>query len=182
MTESVWQGGLLLGSVRAIHCTVAHQPLGTLYVVASSIGNPGDFSPRAIETLKMVDVVLAEDTRSARKLLSSYGIDRRTQSCFDANEPERAEEAHPLARGPERSAAVRGRYAGSIRSGLSRGAGRGGSGRARGSDSRAVRFAGGAGGFSGLPTDSFFFAGFPPRKSRRAPPCCFPTRTAAARR
>ncbi|MGA9654813.1 MAG: 16S rRNA (cytidine(1402)-2'-O)-methyltransferase, partial [Polyangia bacterium] len=37
---------------------------GTLYVVASSIGNTQDLSPRALETLRTADLVLAEDTRS----------------------------------------------------------------------------------------------------------------------
>ena len=71
---------------------------GTLYVVASPIGNSHDLSPRALETLRTADVVLAEDTRSARKLLGGHGIDRRTQSCFDANEPARAAQAAALLR------------------------------------------------------------------------------------
>jgi hypothetical protein len=44
---------------------------GTLYVVACPIGNPRDLSPRAVETLRRADVVLAEDTRTARALLAA---------------------------------------------------------------------------------------------------------------
>lgn len=48
---------------------------GKLYIVATPIGNSGDITMRAIETLKMVDVICAEDTRVAKKLLSMYEIE-----------------------------------------------------------------------------------------------------------
>jgi 16S rRNA (cytidine1402-2'-O)-methyltransferase len=48
---------------------------GTLYVVATPIGNLGDITFRAIETLKKVSVILAEDTRQTKKLLNKYEID-----------------------------------------------------------------------------------------------------------
>lgn len=45
-----------------------------LYIVATPIGNLGDISFRAIETLKTVDIILAEDTRQTKKILSHYEI------------------------------------------------------------------------------------------------------------
>ena len=47
---------------------------GKLYVVGTPIGNLGDFSPRAIETLENVDFIAAEDTRVTLKLLNNFGI------------------------------------------------------------------------------------------------------------
>ena len=48
--------------------------VGKLYVVATPIGNLGDFSPRAIETLETVDFIAAEDTRVGAKLLNKFEI------------------------------------------------------------------------------------------------------------
>ena len=47
---------------------------GTLYLVATPIGNLGDFSPRAVETLEAVDFIAAEDTRVSVKLLNHFSI------------------------------------------------------------------------------------------------------------
>ena len=54
---------------------------GTLYVVATPIGNLGDLSPRAAETLQRVDFIAAEDTRVGARLLNHLGI-KKPQICY----------------------------------------------------------------------------------------------------
>ena len=61
-------------------------PSGKLYVVATPIGNLGDLSQRAISTLAAADLILAEDTRSARRLLTHLGLSKPVQSLFGENE------------------------------------------------------------------------------------------------
>ncbi len=65
------------------------EPTGVLYVVATPIGNLGDISQRALDTLREVDLILCEDTRHTRKLLTRYGIETRTSSYHDHNERSR---------------------------------------------------------------------------------------------
>src|SRR5215469_11106211 len=74
---------------------------GTLAVVATPLGDVRDLSPRAAETLRAADIIVAEDTRSARRLLAEIGAGSKTiLSCFDANEAARAAEvAERLAAG-----------------------------------------------------------------------------------
>ena len=59
---------------------------GTLYVVATPIGNLDDISPRACRVLDAVDLIAAEDTRRTRGLLSKFGVKTPTISCHDHNE------------------------------------------------------------------------------------------------
>ena len=58
---------------------------GTLYLVATPIGNLGDFSPRAAETLAAVDFIAAEDTRVSVKLLNHFNIKRPLVSYHEHN-------------------------------------------------------------------------------------------------
>ena len=59
---------------------------GTLYVVSTPIGNMGDFSFRAVETLRGVSAVLAEDTRHTRHLLDRYEIETPLVAYHEHNE------------------------------------------------------------------------------------------------
>src|SRR5687768_920940 len=59
---------------------------GSLYVVSTPIGNMGDFSFRAVETLKSVDLVLAEDTRHSKHLLDRYEIAAKMYAYHEHNE------------------------------------------------------------------------------------------------
>ena len=59
---------------------------GTLYLVATPIGNLGDFSPRAIETLEAVDFIAAEDTRVSVKLLNHFEIKKPMVSYHEHNQ------------------------------------------------------------------------------------------------
>lgn len=64
---------------------------GILYVVGTPIGNLGDMSPRAVETLENVDFIAAEDTRVTLKLLNHFGIKRPMVSYFEHNKHQRGE-------------------------------------------------------------------------------------------
>ena len=66
--------------------------MSTLYIVATPIGNLSDFSPRAIETLKNVALIAAEDTRVTRKLTMHFGIGTPLISCHQHNERSRGPE------------------------------------------------------------------------------------------
>lgn len=64
---------------------------GTLYVVGTPIGNMGDMSPRAVETLKAVDFIAAEDTRVTVKLLNHFDIKKPMLSYFEHNKHQKGE-------------------------------------------------------------------------------------------
>jgi len=64
---------------------------GTLYIVATPIGNLADISQRALDVLSQVDLIACEDTRHTQKLLSAYSIKNKTMSMHDHNERQRQE-------------------------------------------------------------------------------------------
>lgn len=64
---------------------------GTLYVVATPIGNLGDFTPRAREILAQVSVIAAEDTRHSGQLVRHFGIQTPLLSLHEHNEAQRAQ-------------------------------------------------------------------------------------------
>ena len=64
---------------------IEHLPSGKLYLVATPIGNLGDITFRAVETLRSADVICAEDTRRARILLDRYEIAHKPVSYHEHN-------------------------------------------------------------------------------------------------
>jgi 16S rRNA (cytidine1402-2'-O)-methyltransferase len=143
---------------------------GTLYIVATPIGNLEDITHRALRVLRDVDIIACEDTRHTRKLLNHYSIKTKVISYHDHNERERAVELLKALASGENVAIVSDAGTPSI------------------SDPgfRLVKEASTQGitvvalpgptaliaalVASGLPTDEFFFAGFLPARSgaRRA--------------
>ena len=75
-------------------------PDSTLYVVATPIGNLGDFSPRSKNVLSNVDLIAAEDTRHSGPLLKEFSISTPIIACHDHNESEAIEKIlHVLSKG-----------------------------------------------------------------------------------
>src|SRR5213075_1946950 len=79
---------------------------GTLYLVATPIGNLEDITLRAVRTLKECDLVAAEDTRRTGQLLRHFGISKPLLSYFQFNEAKRSEEIIERLRRGERVALV----------------------------------------------------------------------------
>ena len=143
---------------------------GTLYLVATPIGNLADITHRALQVLKDVDLIACEDTRHTHKLLHHYGITTKTISYHDHNEQQRAAELLDLMKQGSDIAVVSDAGTPSIsdpgfrlvRAAIE-------------SDVPVVPVPGPSALISaliaaGLPTDEFFFAGFLPSRSnaRRA--------------
>jgi 16S rRNA (cytidine1402-2'-O)-methyltransferase len=63
---------------------------GRLLIVGTPLGHLSDMTPRAIDALKSADLILCEDTRHTRKLLTHFGIDKPTDSYHDHNEDQKA--------------------------------------------------------------------------------------------
>jgi len=66
--------------------------MGTLYIVATPIGNLEDITFRAVKVFKLADYILCEDTRVTAKLLNRYGIDKKMLSLNDFNEKSRIDQ------------------------------------------------------------------------------------------
>ncbi len=65
---------------------IESRPMGTLYLVATPIGNLSDFSPRGVETLSAVSEIYAEDTRRSGQLLTHFQIKNPLHSYYEQNE------------------------------------------------------------------------------------------------
>ncbi|VVD97421.1 16S rRNA (cytidine(1402)-2'-O)-methyltransferase [Pandoraea pneumonica] len=63
-----------------------HYPPGTLYIVATPLGNTADITVRALHVLGMVDAIACEDTRNSAQLLQRYGIDKPLIAAHEHNE------------------------------------------------------------------------------------------------
>jgi 16S rRNA (cytidine1402-2'-O)-methyltransferase len=81
-------------AVGVVPCAMPPAPLqpGTLYLVATPIGNLEDITLRALRTLRECSIVAAEDTRRARQLMRAHDIDQPTLSCHKFNEAKRSGE------------------------------------------------------------------------------------------
>lgn len=82
------------------------QAAGTLHIVATPIGNLGDFSARALDTLRAVDAICAEDTRHTRQLLAHFGLERPLVALHEHNEDAQAAQLVARLQGGESLALV----------------------------------------------------------------------------
>ncbi|MFZ3220386.1 MAG: 16S rRNA (cytidine(1402)-2'-O)-methyltransferase [Rhodoferax sp.] len=73
-----------------------HYPQGTLYVVATPIGNLADISLRALHVLGLVDAIACEDTRHTQSLLRAYGIDKGASQLIAVHQHNEAQAAHAV--------------------------------------------------------------------------------------
>ncbi|MBB72778.1 MAG: 16S rRNA (cytidine(1402)-2'-O)-methyltransferase [Legionellales bacterium] len=80
--------------------------MSNIYVVATPIGNLDDMSPRAIETLKRVDLIAAEDTRHSGRLLQHFAIDTPATSLHEHNERDKANRLLERVKGGESLALI----------------------------------------------------------------------------
>jgi len=143
---------------------------GTLYIVATPIGNLEDISARALRVLREVSLIAAEDTRHSRKLLAHFGIDTPLIACHEHNERsssahlvERLQQGHDLALISDAGTPLISDPGYHLVQ------------QARAADIRVIPIPGACAliaalSASGLPADSFIFDGFLPAKShaRRA--------------
>jgi 16S rRNA (cytidine1402-2'-O)-methyltransferase len=136
-----------------------------LYVVSTPIGNLGDLTFRALDVLKRCDLILAEDTRVAAKLLAAYGVKNRVERYDDYADDARTAEVIEKLKGGAVIALVS--DAGTP---LVSDPGYRLVTAAAAEDRRVIPIPGASAALAalaicGLPTDRFLFAGFPPPKS-----------------
>ena len=89
----------LFTSARAASAEAAseqHYPQGTLYVVATPIGNLADISLRALHVLGLVDAIACEDTRHTQSLLRAYGIDKNSGQLIAVHQHNEAQAAQTV--------------------------------------------------------------------------------------
>lgn len=86
--------------------TRQHYPAGTLYVVATPIGNIADISLRALHVLSLADAIACEDTRNTAQLLGRYGLNKPLIAAHQHNEREAAEKIRTRLQAGERIALV----------------------------------------------------------------------------
>jgi 16S rRNA (cytidine1402-2'-O)-methyltransferase len=155
---------LLWQDVRPANSTSGNRVTkGVLYVVATPIGNLEDFSARAVDTLRRVDFIAAEDTRHTRPLLRHYGIGTPMQALHEHNELAQLEKMLSLLRAGKSLALVSDAGTPLISDPgfpLVREVSAAGFSVVPIPGPSALTCALSA---SGLPTDRFLFAGFPPR-------------------
>ena len=87
--------GAALGAARDA-AGAQHYPQGTLYVVATPIGNLADITLRALHVLQLVDAIACEDTRHTQSLLRAYGIDRPGAQLLALHQHNEAEAAQAV--------------------------------------------------------------------------------------
>lgn len=143
--------------------------LGNLFIVATPIGNLGDITLRAIETLKSVDILLCEDTRETQKLLEHFNIKQTTLSYHHHSDERKMKEIQNLLAEGKNIALVTDAGTPGISdpgnlliSTLVK----------RISGLQIIPIPGASAAvaalsISGFPTDKFIFLGFPPHKNKR---------------
>lgn len=154
-------------TLHASSVVTPREDCGTLYIVATPIGNLEDLSPRARRILGEVQLIAAEDTRSARVLLQHCGLNTPLVSCQDHNEEARVPQLVARLLEGDDIALVTDAGVPAISDPGFR--------VAREAQAQGVRVVGIPGpcaaitalSIAGLPTDRFLFVGFPPPKSQK---------------
>jgi 16S rRNA (cytidine1402-2'-O)-methyltransferase len=142
--------------------------IGKLYIVATPIGNLGDITLRALETLKSVDFILCEDTRVTKKLLDHYQITVKTMSYHQHSDYKKIKEIITLLNDGKNLALVT--DAGTP--GISDPGNMLISDLLKNKITQIIPIPGPSAivtalSVSGFPTDKFLFLGFPPHKNKR---------------